>query len=677
MQSLEWYLNRAKAMPPKELAARALRQLRFGAERAGLLRGEPPQATTGADGIALPLEHLERIEPARYIEAAEQVLGGTFEFFGRRFELGFPPRWNVDPLTGTQAPLTFGKTLDYRDSRVVGDAKHLWELNRHLETVTLAQAYRLTGNPRYLDGLRVLITSWIEQCPPMKGANWCSSLELGIRLMNWHLAYLIIGGRDALTASPEGREFETRWLASIYRHMHFVMHHRSTHASSANNHLIGELVGVHVACCTWPRWPVAHRWLEQTERGLEQEIRRQVHPDGVDREQTTWYQQFVASMLMLSALAAARAGRPMSTEYHRRLRRMLAFLAALTDAGGRIPMIGDADDGIAFMLEPRPGLEPFKALLGLGATVFGVSAWRELATGAEDTAKWLGEAVRLPAPDEPPMRRGASAVRFGDGGYTLFGRALGGRGEIRILFDSGPLGFPSIAGHGHADALSLLLTVHGREQLIDPGTYAYHSERRWRDYFRGTAAHNTVRVDGEDQSRIGGPFLWLRHAQTTLDTFERVPGGMRVVGSHDGYMRLPDPVKHVREVRYLDNETTLEITDRLICRGEHRIERFWHFGEQCAVRLTGRAAESADGDIRVRVEVEEEDSKLYLLVGSSEPIGGWVSRGFGVKTPAPTLRVANTISGETVLRTRIVVQASQPAAPRAETTPAVAPVPVA
>ena len=83
--------------------------------------------------------------------------------------------------------------------------------------------------------------------------------------------------------------------------------------------------------------------------------------------------------------------------------------------------------------------------------------------------------------------------------------------------DAGPLGFLSIAAHGHADCLSLLLSVSGKELLVDPGTYCYHTEREWRDYFRSTAAHNTVRVDGVDQSQIAGAFLWAEKAEASVE----------------------------------------------------------------------------------------------------------------------------------------------------------------
>ncbi|HEX6995193.1 MAG TPA: alginate lyase family protein [Gammaproteobacteria bacterium] len=683
-------------MSAEEIATRTGRQLRFGAERLGIVgRAVPPRPTwpPHADDAFAGVDVAPDVAQ-RVIEAADAVLSGRFEFFGRRFDLGFPPAWNVDPLTRTTAPLAFGKTLDYRDARVVGDAKHVWELNRHLEIVWLAQAYRLRGDARYLDGIVRLVDSWIDQCPYLRGPNWCSSLELGIRLINWHLAYRIAGGAGSpLFDGAAGERFRDRWLESIYRHCYFVMHHLSTYPSSANNHLIGELAGVVVATCMWPCWPIFDAWRSKAIAGLHREIRRQTYVDGVNKEQTTAYQQFVASLFIVAGLAARRAGIPLERDYWALVERMIEFVFAIMDAGGHVPMIGDADDGLAFALEPRTSLDPFGALLAVGARLFDDPAWRERSQRSASTADWLcadvepiGARSRARRPVTGARAGGggaglraaaaASAVNtetdalpaaiavaeprraFPHGGYYVLGRSFGAADEVRAVFDAGPLGFLSIAAHGHADCLSMTLSVAGREQLVDPGTYVYHAEREWRDYFRGTAAHNTVRVDGLDQSRIGGQFLWLEKAEAHLERFESTDDHDEIAASHDGYERLPDPVRHERRVRFCKRTDVFEIVDRLVCAREHVVERYWHFAEHCRVALDAGSALSDDGQVRLRIDVDDVGTDASLLHGSTAPIGGWVSRRFRHKSPSATLVYRTRISGVTTLRTRIAIERS-------------------
>ena len=108
---------------------------------------------------------------------------------------------------------------------------------------------------------------------------------------------------------------------------------------------------------------------------------------------------------------------------------------------------------------------------------------------------------------------GTAAIQWfiQQGGYIV----MGGEG-CHLVFDAGPLGYLGIAAHGHADALSFCLAIDDAWWLVDPGTYAYHSAPEWRSYFRGTSAHNTIRVNGNDQSQMGGAFMWLRKAHATV-----------------------------------------------------------------------------------------------------------------------------------------------------------------
>jgi hypothetical protein len=648
MQPPSWYLNRLRAMSAGEIGVRILRQARFALEQGGALRVDRPPSPSAWPPHERPNTARAPGEGAIYVEAADRVLAGRFDFFGETFELGREVRWNVDPKTGTTAPLVFGKTMNYRDSRLVGDIKYLWELNRHLETVALAQAYAVSGDVRYLEHLRRLVLSWIEQCPYLRGANWCSSLELGIRLINWHLAYRIAGGASSpLFAGEEGKRFADLWLRSIYQHVHFIMGHLSGH-SSANNHLIGELAGAYVAAATWPCWSQMERWGARARHLLIEQAEVQTHEDGVNREQAVSYQQFVMYFLLIAGLAAQRTAAPFPASYWRIFRRMTEFVDALLDVGGNVPMIGDADDGIVFALVPRERFDPFRELLAVSGVLFANARWRERAVGHERTARWLCEGVA------PLVHSDAAETptRFKAGGYYLLGDRLGQPDEMRLIVDAGPLGYLSIAAHGHADCLSLLLSVGGKEFLVDPGTYCYHTQREWRDYFRGTAAHNTVRVDGRDQSEISGPFMWAKKAVPSVEFYETTPTRDRFRASHSGYDRLEDPVVHTREVIFDKEARSVEVVDEIECNGSHRVEQFWHFSEQCSVEVSGARVVATNGDARLVLDVDDSRAVGRLMRGETQPIGGWISRRFGHKEPTATVVFTRDVHGTASLRTR-------------------------
>ncbi len=238
----------------RALGLRALR----GARRGSLSRSPAPWIHADA-----------RVDPAPYLVAAERILAGRYDVFALKdIELGSPPRWNRDPKTGIEAPLDFGKELDYRDEQRVGDCKYLWEPNRHLHLVTLAQAYALTAQPRFAEALRAQLESWFAACPFRLGPNWSSSLEAGLRLINWAAAWQLVGGLGSpLFEGAEGNAFRDRWLVSIYQHCEFIAGHLSLH-SSANNHLVGEVAGLYTACMAWPHWERMRQW-----RATAQEMR--------------------------------------------------------------------------------------------------------------------------------------------------------------------------------------------------------------------------------------------------------------------------------------------------------------------------------------------------------------------------------------------------------------------
>jgi len=127
-----------------------------------------------------------------------------------------------------------------------------------------------------------------------------------------------------------------------------------------------------------------------------------------------------------------------------------------------------------------------------------------------------------------------------------------------IGVDHGPLGFGSICAHGHADALSFQLFLEGQPVFVDPGTYLYHCDLESRNEFRKTRNHNTVCIEGRDQSEMLGAFLWGRKANAELISFEEKDGSVRLEMRHDGYK----PDYHIRILEF-DGYRTLIIRDEL------------------------------------------------------------------------------------------------------------------
>jgi len=581
IESQRWGLFTAKVVPPADLSRQSGSWL-FG---------------------------VKGLDANRYCQAANTILEGRYEMFAlKRVNVGSIPEWNRDPYSGTTAPLVFGKRLNYQNPKLVGDIKYLWEINRHSQLVVLAQAYHLSNNERYLNGLITLMTSWFDQCPYHKGPNWASSLEVSVRLISWSCIWHLIAGINCpLFTEASGRVFLNRWLRSIYQHAHFI-HKNFSRFSSANNHLIGEATGLFVAATVWPFWQDSIGWQEVAKGELIREASLQNAPDGVNREQAVWYQQFVLDFLLVAALVGLANGCEFPKDYWNRIEKMMEYLASVMDVDGHVPMIGDADDGLVIKFSQEDQFCPYRSLLATGAILFKRGDFKAKAGRLDDKTRWLlGEKA------DPEFRSiQTTAIKlpvhqaFPEGGYYILGHEFENEKEIRLVVDAGPLGYKAIAAHGHSDALAFTLSVSGQEFLIDPGTFSYHAEKKWRDYFKGTSAHNTIRIDGENQSVIGGNFMWMQKANAVLEVWEPDSGVDRFMGMHDGYTRLPDPVIHRREISLSKHERRIVVTDTLECQGRHGAELFWHFSEKCNVSIDGTSVFARSDKANIRMHISDD-----------------------------------------------------------------------
>jgi len=230
-------------------------------------------------------------------------------------------------------------------------------------------------------------------------------------------------------------------------------------------------------------------------------------------------------------------------------------------------------------------------------------------------------------------------------------------GMIRLLMDFGALGYTSTAAHGHADAMSIWLAIGDDYFLVDAGTYAYHSHPEWRNYFRSTAAHNTARVDGCDQSQIAGRFLWSNKAKAHLVQFHEFPRSVVIEAEHDGYTRLNDPAVHCRTVDFNRTTGNFSLADSFRCAGRHKIELFFHLHEDATItHLAGGKAEIHWRESRIVFSSPNNSLAWDVICGSEAPKLGWRSCSFNHKQPISTLRLSAEINGPTVIVTHVDIK---------------------
>jgi hypothetical protein len=306
-------------------------------------------------------------------------------------------------------------------------------------------------------------------------------------------------------------DFHHDLLPALHLHGWYIEQFLSTYFSP-NTHLLGEGVALFAIGLLCPQIAEAPRWQAKGWRIVLEQAQAQVRPDGFHFEQSVYYHIYARDFFQFARDLAATNGLPIPPSLDSTIDKMTDALAALSQAG-RPPNFGD-DDGGRVILSPH-------------------------------------------------LRVSASPRHEVGGVYSMTGR------HGQLFIDAGPQG-AFTAGHGHADALSIQLIAAGRPILIDPGTFCYVCPER--DRFRGTAAHNTLQVDGRDQAQPDGPFGWTGLPVSTVDRWHTSETFDLLAAHHNGY----HPVIHKRWVFHLKDRFWL-VRDLVTGPLAHRLDIHWHY----------------------------------------------------------------------------------------------------
>jgi hypothetical protein len=581
--------------------------------------------------VALLKKHLPE-EVERTLQEADEILQHLFRLLGYRdLDYGGEIDWHLDPVHGKRAPIKPWYKIPFLDFEQVGDHKIIWELNRHQHLVTLTKAWAFTGADKYARELANQFYSWRTANPYPMGINWGSSLEVAFRSLSWIWVRNLLGrGRSLPDALPgdSDRDLDRDLLRGLALNGRYIERYLSTYFSP-NTHLIGEAVALFFIGTLCPEIPAAAGWQRKGLHIVLAEAERQVRPDGVYFEQSLYYHVYALDFFLHTRALAACNGIAMSESFDAILSRMLEVVRVLTCNG---PPEGFGDDDGGRVFNPRRNrAEHISDPLAVGGALLRRDPIKQAATLTEEAIWLFGEnaaglqhAGSLQTNASPSS---LSSLAFAQGGLYVM---ASDEASAQMLIDAGPQG-NGTSGHGHADALSVSLWTKQRRWLVDPGSYVYVSAGDERSQFRGTGAHNTLRVDGLDQAVPVNPFSWTSLPDVSGERWLAGSIFTFFSGSHTGYRRLPDPVLHRRMIFYLRGHLHGEywlVRDIAEGVGVHDLEIFWHFGPNVNVGVAQSAVtvHSASGDSEKLVLLGANPRKWELAVAE-----GFVSPVYGEK----------------------------------------------
>ena len=637
-----WLWYRLRAMTPAEVGARLRKKAR---EWSDMYRERDWASVSLTSSGAFPKLPQRGEAPVGLRDElrreAVEILGGRWRLLGHLdVKVDDPPKWQRDYLVRADlATPERSFRLNHRALPSGADIRLIWELSRWQPLVRLAQAAWLLNEDHWAEKCAVWLEDWVKQNPVGRGWNWTSPLEAGLRLIQ--LTWL-----DALLAEGSDRwggeaEWDTLRYAILAPHAWFVWRHKSF-GSSANNHLLGELAGL---ICATARWPALAAWgapLPELQAHWEREVLAQFAEDGGNREQALHYHQFAWELCWQARAALKAAGRAVAAAVEERLALAAAFLGEVQVATDPWDY-GDSDDAFVtpFFSMVSPRSTPTRAWLD----------WLKGDPASSEMRFWLGEAPAL-AP--------ARAVKSPARDWTFYpqsGLAMGRAGDWTLRWDLSPLGYLSTAAHGHLDALHLSVWLGGVALIVDPGTGAYYSNERLRDYLASWAAHNGPHPTGLDYPRRLGTFLWSEHhcvPQWQAESESKVSGSLELPGW-----------KVQRSILRLKEGDGWEIADTCVSGPGLAPSEFtvgWQFAPGARLEATGeRVFKLARQGVALMIQLDPAWDRIEAFNPSGAVNDKMISDGTGACSPAfrkvmvgPQLRLTGHGHPACVFRTTLL-----------------------
>lgn len=466
-----------------------------------------------------------------------------------------------------------------------------WMYNLHYFDFgpALAETYLRRANQTCLDCLKSLVRSWIAACPPAPSLPWDSG-PLSHRIMNWCRAAILL--REPLNDDPA---FLSEMLRSLYVQALFLERHIERHL--CGNHVVTNGAALFFAGSVL-QGRAPQRWRDLGLRILQEELREQVLPDGGHYERSPMYHCLVMQDYFDCIRLMRASGHEVPAVFRKTLLQMTHFLWSIQHPDGTIPLLNDSVTGIAE--EPAAILEEARELLD-----------------------WRPPSATVPAVQELPHT-----------GYCLC------RPQERdlLIFDVGRVGPDHNPGHAHSDTLGFELSLAGQQVLVDSGVCSYAADA-WRAYCESTRAHNTVMIDGVEQTEKWGPahFRAARRAKPTdLDFYEHEQL-LCFQGGHDGYDHLPGHPRHLRRILLLKRRSWV-IYDEVWGDGVHVAESFLHFHPATSLTANGDSFLASGTNMSIRV-LPFGFLRSQAAPSPEAPPQGWHCPEFGVRLPQPLLHM--------------------------------------
>ena len=517
--------------------------------------------------------------------------------------------WNFDVKNQIKGPVKLSSRIGNNDHSDY-EVKYIYELSR-LHPLPILAAYSvLSDNGAYV---KKIIKNWFSDNPFLKTIAWKCGNDVGIRALN--LVYTRIILLDSgLNSESETKsdsslnpasnlssdsgfkndsEFDSFLDKLIYLHYKFLITHPSRY-SSLGNHRAGELTGL-IAITSTHTFKNSDKCLKNSLSELKGLLDKLIFNDGFNKEQSTRYQSSYLNLFLFSfTLARQYRGYIIPDDVTFKLRKMFYSLSLLKVKTGNFINLGDNDNAELIYPYSDKNYNLYESLLNDYAILFNKDIdpsyhfdFRNYLLLGD---KGYDDYNRLKSQNITDDKEKVSLLK--DAGYFIINQY-----NVNLLFDVGRIGLPPAMSHGHSDILSFVLYYKELPFIVDSGTFQYNIKyKKYRDYFRSVAAHNTISVNNRDQAVKGNGMFWMTNPKVKIIDFSLCENNPFCIASHNGFCSKTKNILHKRKVAFCPKKNNIIVNDFLLQGGDVEIGNKKDTG-RCAGNNPGRCDENrCDGD---------------------------------------------------------------------------------
>ncbi len=529
-------------------------------------------------------------------ERARQIRLGKFTFLNLEKDLGSPIDW--DPQ----------------------DSTRLWRYNLHYFDYALELARVARADKQDLwatETLRWIFRDWIEANSVGHGVGW-HSYPSARRIVNWIHAYSLVGPASLFSVGTEAEA----WRSSLFQQVLYLENHLEF--DCLGNHLLTNGKALLYAGLFFTG-NEADRWIRRGEEILLRSLDEQVLADGGHEERSPMYQMIVLQDSLEALVLLKLNEKIVPAQIPRALVAMGDFLEGMLHPDGQIALFGDAAFSIAH--DPNDVLAAVAWVLGL------TRRWRSAKPG-------LYCALMAPQPATEEMRlQSSDAHKIRSWPNTGYFKLTGANPEEdQMIVDGHPMGPPHLPAHGHCSLFSYELSLQGQRMIVDSGVEEYEAGP-WRDFWRSTRAHNTLTVDGAEQTEVWASFRAARRTEMQECAFVENDFGAMFVGRHSGFATQISRTPHRRIIVSLREGIWL-VLDQVFGQGRRRVESYIHLHPQVCSGISGEHVELSRPGERIRIYPMENPVapvSISSVKGTTNPIQGWYAPEFGRREPNEVL----------------------------------------